>query len=459
LATKNRRSTASDKKDVVLIIGAGMAGLAAARVLHGAGFSATVIEGRERIGGRIWTDHSWNDTPVDLGASWIHGITGNPIAKLARAFNIPTRPTDYYSPPLTYTERGKIVTESDRSSVEAHFKKLLATVNRKREELDRDIALSEALRRAIASQNFSPEEQRQLKHCLHIQIEQDYAADASELSLWYWDEVGEFSGEDVLFPNGFDQLIYKLAEGLEIKLGHVVKQIEYKNNGVKISTNQGTFDADRVIVTLPLGVLQKGSVAFAPKLPSRKVAAIKKLRMGVLNKLYLRFPTCFWPNTRDWLEYIGQKPRSWATFLNFFKYTGKPILVGFNVGAYSRVLERRSDQEIVNDAMTVLRTMFGSCIPNPIAWRTTRWASDPFAGGAYSHIPPGVSGVEYNVLAEPVGERLFFAGEATSRAHYGTTHGAFLSGVRAAKQIQSARHPTRSNNPERRSIGPGGKGR
>ena len=425
----------SQMNNTVLVIGAGIAGLAAASNLKTQGIKVTVIEGRDRIGGRIWTDHSWKDTPIDLGASWINGINGNPVAKFVRGFNIPTVSTDYHAPASIYTMQGKLLNESERAVIETRFRQLMSKVEMEREALNHDIPLGNALFGAIATQNLSIQQQRELRHFINTQIEQDYATDASELSLWYWDEVDEYFGGDVILPGGLDQVVNRLAEGLEIKLDHIVTQIKYNDQGVRVTTNQEVFEAERAIVTLPLGVLQSGSVKFSPSLPNRKKAAIQKLRMGVLNKLWLRFPECFWLKDSEWLEYIGPEIGVWAEFFNFFKYTGKPILVAFNPGKYGKAIEQLSDQAIVAEAMKVLHKMYGTSIPNPDAWQVTRWASDTFTRGSYSYIPPGAKGTDYDILAEPVGKSLFFAGEATQRNHYGTVHGAFLSGVRAARAI------------------------
>jgi monoamine oxidase len=419
----------------VLVIGAGIAGLAAARSLQDQGVSVQVIEGRDRIGGRIVTDYSWQDVSLELGSSWIHGISGNPIAKLVRQFRLKTLATDYYSPPLVYLPSGHPLAEPDRLTAARHLNQLLNELYTARENLDEDMSLGKALDQKMAQKRFSPDQQCHLRHVIHTAIEQDYATDASALSLWYWDDCDEFSGQHVLLPNGYSQLIEKLAEGLAISVNHIVQTIEYDRQTVRVMTNQGPFEANHAIVTLPLGVLQSGSVTFSPPLPQRKRKAIKRLKMGVLNKLALRFPECFWPKESDWLEFIGDPPSVWAEFFNDFKYTQKPILIGFNVGTHAREIEALSDTETVEQAMRVLRRVYGSSIPNPVAWKVTRWGSDRFAGGAYTYLPPGTSGVDCDVLAEPVENSLFFAGEATIKTLYGSVQGAYLSGLQAAQLI------------------------
>lgn len=425
----------SEREDTVLVVGAGIAGLAAARDLTSRGFRVTVIEGRDRIGGRIWTDRSLGGIPLDLGASWIHGVKGNPVAQLARRFKITTVPTAYHLSPLTFTTEGEVLTAIERDRITRLFKGLMTEIALTRRHLDRDRSLGRALRRAMTTKNLSDRDRQALMHLVHTEIEQDYAVNVSELSLWYWDEVDDFCGLHTIVPGGFDQIVNKLAEGLKIKLGHVVRQIDYDDKGVKITTNLAAFSAGRAVVTLPLGVLKNGSVKFTPSLPKFKKAAIKKLHMGLLDKLILLFDECFWPSDAEWLEWMGQEVGVWAEFFNLFKYTGDPVLVGFNIGTHCRRIERLPDDAIVAEAMKVLSIICGKPAPIPVAWRITRWASDPFSFGAYSYIPPGGSGEDCDRLAEPVGECLFFAGEATARAHYGTVRGALLSGRRAALSI------------------------
>jgi len=420
----------------VIVVGAGMAGIAAARKLQQQGSTVIVLEARTRIGGRVWTDWSWQDVPLDLGASWINGTIGNPLFHLAQRLDLATVTTGYHSSPVIYTSKGEVVPEREQVAIKFRFARIIAALGRKREGIHRDTSLRKVFDLACSHPSFSTS-QVLLKHLFHTTIEQEYAAEGADLSLWYWDDPAEYRGADAMLPAGLGQLVERLAEGLDIRRSHVVTRVEYDCDGVKVLTGKAAFNAECAVITLPLGVLKNGSVTFSPGLPQRKLASLQKLRMGVLNKLFLRFPICFWPIDRDWLEYMDQQPPHWAVWFNYFKYTNAPILVGFDIGADRRSLENLPDQEIVATAMNVLHLMFGSTIPTPAAWRMTRWAADPFSFGSYSHTPPGASGLDYDVLAEPIGGRLFFAGEGTHRSHYGTVHGAFLSGERAARQIET----------------------
>jgi monoamine oxidase len=418
----------------VLVVGAGMAGLAAARQLQADGFKVLLLEGRNRIGGRTWTDHSWPNAHLDLGASWIHGVRGNPITGLARNFNVETLPTDYDSITL-YDTAGRRLDDDKAEQIYNQFEELADAIEEIAEELENDISVEQAVNLALSDTRLTDQAKRALNYTLNAIIEQEMAADIAELSLFYLDEDEAFGGEDVLFPGGYDQLVNGLAEGLDIKLNQIVEQISYGDDGVTVVTQQAEFEADRVIITLPLGVLKQGTVTFSPRLPGWKQAAINNLRMGLLNKVYLRFDEVFWETETDLLGYISAEKGQWAEWLNIYKYTGQPILLAFNAATYGRAIERLADEEIVAGAMATLRQIYGPDIPNPTAWLITRWASDPFAYGSYSFIPVGASSEDYDALAEPVAHRLFFAGEATNRDYPATVHGAFLSGIREAERI------------------------
>lgn len=425
--------------DVTLVIGAGIAGLAAARMLTNNGRKVIVLEARNRIGGRLWSERSWPNAPLDLGASWIHGVQGNPLTKLANELKLPRQPTDFDNS-ASYAADGRALTDKQVQTISDNFDALYEAMETVREERDAgdlpDIPLKNVFEQILTQRRDPAAMQRALRWYINTAIEHEYAADSSDLSLYYWDDESEaLPGGDVVLPQGYDQILTNLAKGLDIRLGQVVQNITYGRNGVTVTTNQGQVTGTRTIITLPLGVLKRSAITFTPALPAAKVTAINRLNMGVLNKAYFRFPRVFWDQEVEWLDYIGERTGEWAEWLNVFYYTKQPILLGFNAGAYGAQIESLSDEAIVAGAMTVLRTIYGSSIPNPDAWQITRWGSDPFAYGSYSHIPPGATSADRVTLAKPVSNRLYFAGEATHRQYPATVHGAFMSGQRAAQQI------------------------
>ncbi|RQW28502.1 NAD(P)/FAD-dependent oxidoreductase [Rhodobacteraceae bacterium CH30] len=418
----------------VIVVGAGMAGLSAARYLKDRGWQVTVLEARERIGGRLWTSRRWADLPVDLGASWIHGHQGNPLTSLAKAAGAKTVPT-FYDRNQVFDSQGGVLS-SARSKQLEHWQGYVEQAVVQAQKADNDLPLQSTLEEQLEWDSLDEEERTLAHFVVNSSIEHEYAGSARQLSAWWFDAMKSYPGNDVLFPGGYSALPRHLAQGLDVRLGEVVQHIASRAGGVSVSTRKGTFEGDRVVVTLPLGVLQAGAVGFSPALPAAKQAAISALGMGHYNKCYLRFTKAFWPADKDWLEYItpGQRRGQWTEWLSLARVSGKPVLLGFNAADYGLAVEKLSDAQIIAGAVSTLRTMFGGQVPDPIDAQLTRWSSDPFARGAYSFNKAGSTPGNRDQLAASSG-RIHFAGEATHRDHYATVHGAWLSGQRAAKEI------------------------
>jgi monoamine oxidase len=156
--------------------------------------------------------------------------------------------------------------------------------------------------------------------------------------------------------------------------------------------------------------------------------------MGLLDKLVLRFPEVFWPKSHI-LAFLSDQPDQWPDVFNLQPVCGQPVLAAFKSGRAARADERRTDAELVAGLMRQLRAAFGTSAVEPEAWHVTRWAADPLAGGSYSFLRLGASPEDHDQLAAPVGNKLFFAGEATHRDHSATVHGAYLSGIREARRV------------------------
>lgn len=417
----------------VLVLGAGIAGLAAARALTEQGRSVIILEARNRVGGRMWTDSSLG-VPLDLGASWIHGVNGNPITKLAKQFGVKTVPTDDENS-IMFNADGSEYSDVEWEETESLFEEIYEEVALMQEETESDTSLQDAFDAVLSEYDLSDEQMRRLNYYAYLGTSLEYGADMNDLSLWEWDQDEEFGGEEVIFPGGYNQITNGLAKGLDIRLETVVKTIRYGDDGVVVETTAGDFVADQAVVTFPLGVLKQASVKFEPPLPESKQSAIQKLAMGVLNKVYLRFPEVFWDENVETISYLGDVLGEWSDWLSFVPFTGEPVLMAFHGGDKGFALENLSDDVIVAGAMKTLQVMFGESVPEPIGVLITRWGKDPFALGAYSHIPPFASGEDYDALFEPVDDKLYFAGEATSREYPSTVHGAYLSGLAAAREM------------------------
>lgn len=412
----------------VLVIGAGIAGLRAAEVLTAAGKTVIVLEGRDRTGGRIWTDRSWG-VPLDLGASWIHGVTGNPIAARAQAAGIRTVAADYSE--ALYDPRGIRQPDGAVQTIE-HRVNALATAGRANSP-DSDEPLRAALDRALTGAHPSDVKRLEYEMGITSVFEHEYAADTSELSANHFDDGAKESGGDVLFPGGYDQIVSLLQQGRDIRTGAAVLRIDSSSSGVATTTAQGVFQARAAIVTVPLGVLKAGSITFGTPLSPAKTAAIQRLGMGALSKTYLRFPQSFWPTDVDLMDRIppAAARAQWVENLNVAKFHPVPALLMFNAGAFARSVEALSNADAIASAALALRSMFGAATMNPVASLRSQWTRDPFSLGAYSFLAVGATLADRDALAAREGA-VFFAGEACSRDHAATVHGAYTSGEAAA---------------------------
>lgn len=437
------RNPTDDRRDPlrVLVLGAGMAGLGAARHLTQAGAQVTVIEARDRIGGRTWTIDVWPDQSVDLGASWLHGVTGNPLTTIADAIGAARTPTSY-DRSVTYDEKGRCI---DYRGMVKQAKALVKVARKRAYKLAHDISLQQAVEAAPEWTELAPQDRRIIRLVINTRIEHEYSGDWGLMSAWSFDDGTEFPGGDVVFDRGYGPLVDHVAQGLNIRLGEPVRTIAPHGKGVAVTTTMGRHDADKVIVTLPLGVLKSGAVSFEQPLSFSRQIAISALGMGLLNKCWLRFDRVFWPADVDWIDYLAPQTGLWGDWLNDVPSTGKPIIVGFNAAAMAERIESLDDPATVGSAMEALRVMFGTSIPDPVGHQITRWRQDPFALGSYSFNAAGSGARDRRALfgADWAG-RLQFAGEAASHDHPGTVHGALMTGIAAARAaMASSRHDAR----------------
>jgi hypothetical protein len=235
---------------------------------------------------------------------------------------------------------------------------------------------------------------------------------------------------------GAGVLIDRLAEGLDIRLNHPVRLVEHGKDGVRVAAGDVTLSAEVAIVTLPLGVLKAGTVAFDPPLPGDKTKAIQRLGMGSLTKVVLFFEAPFWPLNQYVFGYlspdIGHAPTS---IINVWKTHQQAALVMLIGGERGREIECWPQDRVAGWAQGVLRDVFGPESPAPRKIAVTQWDSDPFARGSYSYVAVGATPEDIEALAAPVGDNLLFAGEATVRTHWACLHSAYVSGLREAARL------------------------
>jgi len=410
-----------------------MAGLAAARDLTQRGYSVIVLEARERIGGRTWTDDSLG-LPLDLGASWIHGTQGNPLSQLADQVGAKRVRTDYEN--ITrYASDGSELSAREDAEIDEILETIEELIAEWQDEFDDDTSLQAAIQAYLNEEDLPADTLRKAWYAVNTAIEHEYAADVADLSLYWFDSAGDYGGGDVIFPEGYGQLVSHLADGLGIRLGHIVRSVEAGSSRVRVQTDQGQFAADKAVVALPLGVLKGQDISFNPPLPAEKRRAMERMGFGVLNKLYLQFDEVFWDADAHLLGYVSERKGEWCEWLNLAPLVGAPVLLAFNAGRFGLDIESWTDEQVLASVMSVLRRIYGPNVPTPRGWLRTSWGSDPFARGSYSSLMPGASPDDYDTLAAPVGAVLFFAGEHTHRQHPATVYGAYLSGLRAAAEV------------------------
>ena len=310
----------------VLVVGAGIAGLAAARRLADEGFDVTVLEARGRVGGRIRTDRSLG-AAFDLGASWIHGIEGNPITALAEDAESETIATDYDSLVLLDAEGGE-VSDDDAVAAEREWLRLSDGLEELSADADTESSVADGLEELGAAVDDLDSTTRWY---LDSYVVADYAADPGELSLAAYAQDGEFEGDDVQFPDGYSRIPEFLARGLDVRLRHRVTLIEHGRDGVTVTTDRERFHAARAIVTLPLGVLQNEDIKFDPPLPDAKLGAIERLGMGLIDKVVVAFDEPFWPADVHSFGFVGEDQPLNIAF-NGLIFSDEPVLMGIRGG-------------------------------------------------------------------------------------------------------------------------------
>ena len=441
----------------VTVIGAGVSGLTSAKRLSEAGFSVTVLEARDRIGGRTWSHKTATGTTLDLGASWIHGDYP-PFENLAKELNIELVNTDYGNLLIhDSTGNSQYLNDIDTDKLEESLEYGVVLAN-----LMGATASIQDVVNSLWSMNALSDYTREFVNFVTTaEIEVSSAASAEDITVRSYlseikdiltgsDDAGDEEGVDsvedteedgtevsknLAFPGGYNQISDHLAEGLDIQLNTTVLNINYGQDPLVITTSRGEINTDLVIVTVPIGVLKAGDIVFSPKLPNWKQDTIDRMGSGLLNKLYLEFPYSFWEQDPDLIGITRPEKGGLALWVNMQKLTKSPTLMAFSAGRSAIELEALSDSEIVERAMSRLTQAYGKDIPQPVDVVRTRWASDPFAKGSYSYESLDAGFNDESSLSRPVNARVLFAGEATAINNSANVPGAHETGLREAERI------------------------
>ena len=428
----------------IIIIGAGIAGISCANKLQENGEKIIILEARSRIGGRI---DSWkSDTDIfDLGASWIHGIEGNPIWEIAQKNHIKTTIFNYDKSQY-FHENGVLFSEQEVEEFEFYVKKIETLLYHTKTASALN-AIEEILSALHYSGHiFSEQYLKELLFKFFNRLANDpFATDLNLLLANYKNYEGYFEGDEVIFPDGYYQVMDVLSKKLEIKLNVDIKKIIYENDYVKlIDSNDNFYIGSHVVVTVPLGVLKKDILEFYPSLPDCYNNSIQNIGFGSFNKVFfeLEQPLSF----RSKMPIKNISDFYWNNIgcfniLDLSEIYQKPIYLMLFGGAHSEFIDNSNNNEISNFIFSHLQRQFGNIPNKPKKLIVTRWGADFYSYGSFSF--PSLKHTDdlVKVLHEPIREKIFFAGEHCSLKYAGTVHGAYLNGYEIAEKILSKRSP------------------
>jgi len=400
----------------VAIIGGGAAGVAAGRHLHDAGIDCLIVEARNRLGGRAFTE-THAGCPIDLGCGWLHSADKNEWTAIAKAQG---RTIDETPPPWSRSSLGfRLNEQADYRHAFNEFEERVS----KLAHADKDAAVADAM-----------EPRGRWNGLIGAVVTFISGGEAAEVSALDYENYA-YTDLNWRVVEGYGATIERHGEGVPVAFDSPVRSIDHSGKRLAIDTEKGTITADRAIVTLPTTVLVEMENLFKPALPA-KIEAASNLPLGLDDKMFIALdkPEQFEKDSR----LFGAKDDS-KTAAYHIRPFGRPMIEGFFGGANARKLEAAGEGAFFDFAVSELTAILG----NDFAKRLKpihihRWAADPFARGAYSYALPGKADCRA-VLAAPVDDRLFFAGEACSKHDYSTAHGAYRTGIAAAKQVIAGR--------------------
>ncbi|MBP0446131.1 FAD-dependent oxidoreductase [Roseomonas sp. SSH11] len=408
------------------MVGAGAAGIAAAREARSLGLRVRVLEARGRIGGRALTDHSLG-TPFDLGATWLHAAQSNPLVPLAEAAGVELFDHD--------SVRDSRVWMGGRWASEAEMRDYGAA-----ERAWHQAVRLAAARPGISLADAAPRGGFWDATLTHWEGPVIAAAEARDIDL------GDYlatllNGSNLLPRDGCGHVLGVLAQGLPVTLEAPVERISWAGRGVRAEGPFGALEARAAIVTVSTGVLAGGGIRFDPALPDSTMAAVHDLPMGLLTKIGL---PAAGEDRLDLPPFGGLERRleEGERAMTFVAWPfGRDHLQGFAGGSLAWDMAREGDEALVDLAFSELRRIYGARADRALRRADavlSDWGRDPWALGAYAALRPGRGGAREALSAPMAGGRLMLAGEACHPNLAGTLAGAWLSGAQAARQAAGA---------------------
>lgn len=428
----------------VLVVGAGIAGLTVANALHHAGVDYVILEARERVGGRLYTV-DMAGSPVDLGGSWLHHPSGNPLRRFAREAGVKCLRGD----PLPNLSAFDVATgrwlprEDLKEGLAGDLWGFVNALGPLRDRLGPNASAADGIEAFLPATGLAGEALRRARQALRASVEADAAGAAEQQSLqWLWtqDEYDDAYFGD-LPRQGYASVVDAMASGLDIRLGWPVVRVERTGEGVRLSSDLGQTEyGSHVVVTVPLGVLKSNLLTFAPPLPRERLQVLSRLGFGRYEKVVLRFARPFWRDA-GWSHLVlfppdPAEPAAWVFDLDAFDIG--PILACHVLHSAAGHVTAASPTAAARWVTNQLAAALNAPCPEPLAVEVTGWADDPYTAGAYTHVPSGSSNADLDLLGTPIEGRVLFAGEHTQSARLGYADGAMSSGIREAKRLLEA---------------------
>jgi polyamine oxidase len=427
----------------VVVVGAGISGLVAARALRLSGVDVVVVEGRDRIGGRTHTIEL-GGAAVDLGGSWIHDGAGSPMLPLVDALGIERMPASNTGIALSASVLNRVdgvFPDVDARGALTGAMAGLAMSGAGLGKLEPGLDLDQAMGDLLAA--IDPN----VRATLGALLAMNEGKDANEVdfatfaSLFYG---GGAEHEDVMPRGGYRLVVEHLAQSLDIHTDQPVRRIDQGPDGVTVHAASNTFTGTHAIVTVPLGVLKVAAIAFDPPLAAARTDAIARVGFGALEKVVLAYERAVWQldGHPSHITIVDSPQPEWPVILDLSTWYDVPVVVGMATGKGGRALAAMPEAERVAALHDTICELGGPDTPDPIAYATTNWATDPFLLGCYANIAPGTDAAQHaadlTTLATPHG-RVLFAGEHTCERGTSTVDSAWITGVREASRLLQRR--------------------